>query len=440
MLANRNGTRTGGKKIIAVVCLLLAAAGALTACRGFFGQAPIALLVVDQGDDQEVPVTVTFDLSDSNDPDGTIASFELDFGDGTTAETGTDVSVAIEHEYDTAGSYTVVLTITDNDGRIGMTNAVVTIGPVMITFAADRVGDFDIYRMQADGSDQAVVLNTTYDELFPDLMRITRDKIAYAAEDGTNWDVWTMNVDGSGDSQLTTPTNDSNQIQPSWSLDGATIAYASNATQTPSTTTWEIYTMTAAGGSVSQLTSQSPSWAIAPVYSPVNNDIVFVSNMGSTGDSSLWLREADGTTTELYDTAVVGGRAGDASPAIVGLSVGLNLPIGAGISRPCWSPNGEYIAFAREAGADIDIYIIESSDGSGAQSLEEFVNTEYGVTNPSITTGDDEFCPFWLEDNSGIAFVRDDGAEYHIYIVDFATGDVEELTETGDNVSPASKR
>jgi len=438
MFANRDGARTGGKRILAIVCLLLTLAGALTACRGFFGQAPIALLVVDQGNDQEVPVMVTFDLSGSNDPDGTIASYELEFGDGSAARTGTDVSVAVTHEYDTAGTYTILLTITDNDGRIGMTNAVVTIGPVMITFAADRVGDFDIYRMQADGTDQAVVYNTDDEELFPDLVRITRDKIAYAAEDGTNWDIWIMDTDGGGRSQLTTPTNDSNQIQPSWSRTGTRIAYASNATQTPSATTWEIYTMTSAGAAVTQLTSQSPSWAIAPAYSPVNDDILFVSDKTATGGSAIWLWDDSlGAAIELYDST---GRDGDASPALVGLATALNLPVSAGISRPCWSPDGEKIVFSRErtAGGIVDVYVMDA-DGTNAETLEEYVDS-LGVTNTDITTDDDEFCPFWLEDESGIAFVRDDGAEYHIYTVSFATGAVTELTETGDNVSPASKR
>ncbi|MCK4600652.1 hypothetical protein KAU37_12700, partial [Candidatus Bipolaricaulota bacterium] len=52
--------RRGGKPLIAVLLLIGLMVG-LTACRGFFGQAPIALLVVTApADDQEVPVTVTF--------------------------------------------------------------------------------------------------------------------------------------------------------------------------------------------------------------------------------------------------------------------------------------------------------------------------------------------------------------------------------------------
>ncbi|MDH3458376.1 MAG: PKD domain-containing protein, partial [Gemmatimonadota bacterium] len=53
----------------------------------------------------------TFDGSGSTDPDGTIVSYEWDFGDGAT---GTGVSPS--HTYAAAGTYDVTLTVTDNDG------------------------------------------------------------------------------------------------------------------------------------------------------------------------------------------------------------------------------------------------------------------------------------------------------------------------------------
>lgn len=438
MSATRAKAGQRNRKLAAVICLLALMTMGLAACRGFFGQAPIALLVTDAAGDQEVPITIIFDISGSSDPDGTIATYELDFGDASTHETGTDVADVITHEYTEEGSYTILLTITDNDGRIGMINGVVNVGPVMITFAANRVADYDIYRMKGDGTDQGAVNNTTDDELFPDLVRRTRDKIAYAAEDGLSWNVHTMTVAGLSTNQLTVQTL-SNQIQPSWAFDGSTIVYASNATQTPSTTTWELYTMTAAGGNQTQLTTQSPSWAIAPAYSPVNDDILFVSNKTADGGSSIWLWDDSlGTATEWYDSA---GRDGDVSPALAGvLGTVLNLPAGAGFSKPAWSPDGTKIAFSQErATGEIDIYVM-GADGLGAESLEDYVDG-LGVLNTGITTDDDEFCPYWLEDGSGICYVKEDGSgDYQIYKVTFATGVITPLTETGSNVSPTSKR
>jgi len=421
------------KRRLVTALLLVALLGAgLAACRGFFGQGPIALLTTDAGGDGEVPVTITFDISGSNDPDGAIATYELDFGDGSTAATGTDVTVPIAHAYEEAGAFTVLLTITDNDGRIGMANAVVTIGPAMITFASDRLGNHDIYRMEADGTDLVSVYGSANDELFPDLKQKVRDRIAYAAEDGADWNIWTMTVDGGSRTQLTQTA--SNQIQPDWSVDAATIAYASNESGG-----WEIYTMTALGTGHQQITSQTPSWAIAPAFSPVNDDFLFVSEKNATGGSSVWLwDDSAGAASELYDGP---GRDGDASPAMATApATALDLPAGTGFSRPTWSPDGTKIAFASErtAGGIVDVYVMDA-DGSGAESLEDFVDG-LGVLNTNITTNDDEFAPFWLEDNSGIAFVKEDTAgDFQIYKVDFSTGVITALTGTGNNVLPASK-
>ena len=59
-----------------------------------------------------VPLTVNFDGTGSFDSDGTIVSYDWQFGDGTTASGST-----VSHNYTFAGIYTAQLTVTDNDGR-----------------------------------------------------------------------------------------------------------------------------------------------------------------------------------------------------------------------------------------------------------------------------------------------------------------------------------
>ncbi len=71
-------------------------------------------------------VATTIDASGSLDPDGTIASFSWNFGDG-----GTGTGVNTTHEYGSAGTYAITLTITDDDGATGSTarTVYVTAGP-----------------------------------------------------------------------------------------------------------------------------------------------------------------------------------------------------------------------------------------------------------------------------------------------------------------------
>jgi alpha-tubulin suppressor-like RCC1 family protein/chitodextrinase len=53
----------------------------------------------------------SFDASTSSDPDGDVVAWEWDLGDGTLAS-----GQSIDHVYTVSGSYTVVLTVTDDDG------------------------------------------------------------------------------------------------------------------------------------------------------------------------------------------------------------------------------------------------------------------------------------------------------------------------------------
>jgi PKD repeat protein len=75
---------------------------------------------------------VSFNGTPSADPDGTIVAYSWDFGDGTTA-TGASPS----HTYATAGSYTVKLTVTDNNGASDAVTQTLTVAdqPPAVTAA-----------------------------------------------------------------------------------------------------------------------------------------------------------------------------------------------------------------------------------------------------------------------------------------------------------------
>ena len=82
------------------------------------------LPVADAGPDRTALVdeVVAFNGSGSYDVDGTIIAYDWEFGDGNAG-----IGATTTHGYGTAGTYTVVLTVTDNGGLIGTDEAIVTV-------------------------------------------------------------------------------------------------------------------------------------------------------------------------------------------------------------------------------------------------------------------------------------------------------------------------
>ncbi len=75
----------------------------------------------------KAPLGVTFNGSGSTDSDGSIASWKLQFGDGTADATGTGAPPASRsHTYSSAGSFTATLTVTDDSGATGQATVAVT--------------------------------------------------------------------------------------------------------------------------------------------------------------------------------------------------------------------------------------------------------------------------------------------------------------------------
>jgi len=71
------------------------------------------------------PLTVNFSSAGSYDPDGSIAGYSWNFGDGSAPST----NAAPSHVYSNAGNFTAVLTVTDNRGATGTAQVTVTASP-----------------------------------------------------------------------------------------------------------------------------------------------------------------------------------------------------------------------------------------------------------------------------------------------------------------------
>lgn len=85
-------------------------------------QSPVALFTV-LPTSPSVGAWARFDATASTDPDGTIASYQWAFGDGSTA-TGN----VVYHQFVAGGTYSVVLTVTDNGGAANSTTQAIVVG------------------------------------------------------------------------------------------------------------------------------------------------------------------------------------------------------------------------------------------------------------------------------------------------------------------------
>jgi thiol-disulfide isomerase/thioredoxin len=109
-------------------CILL-----LAAPPTWGNQPPIADFEVRTSDDG-APNSVLFDASISHDADGTIATYQWVFGDGTTGSGATK-----QHTYPSVSDYPVTLVVTDNEGASHLTSRTIDLSrPLAVPATSSR--------------------------------------------------------------------------------------------------------------------------------------------------------------------------------------------------------------------------------------------------------------------------------------------------------------
>ncbi len=104
-------------------------------------QDPVAVLTLTPNGTAEPGQDITFDTVDSEDPDGTIVTRSIAFGDGRTWNL-TDGDVARAFNYPSEGVFTATLTITDDDGATATDSKTITIEEYVAP--PDRSGTYDL--------------------------------------------------------------------------------------------------------------------------------------------------------------------------------------------------------------------------------------------------------------------------------------------------------
>jgi dipeptidyl aminopeptidase/acylaminoacyl peptidase len=202
-------------------------------------------------------------------------------------------------------------------------------GKIAFTYTPGNPGTSrDIYLMQPDGSGQAPITGLPDDEDVPS-WSADGTKIAFHR----GGDVWVMNSDGTGQTNLTTALFGIAN-SPSWSPDGSKIAFSSTH---DGTFGQNIYTMQADGSQVTRISFGTPD--DYPAWSPDGQRIAFVH-----GGFQLFTVKTDGS---------------DATP----------IKNASGLRSPDWSPSGARIAYVASNGAaQPEVHTIDP-DGSNDVTL-----------------------------------------------------------------------
>lgn len=228
--------------------------------------------------------------------------------------------------------------------------------------------------------------------------------IAYPVFNGTTYDLYLGNVDGSGTRLLLNSAS-----QPQFSPDGGRFAYHS----------WRpdkraLITLDVSGGNehiiAGNLEDQLPTW------SPDGTEIIFLSRRSGQRASELFLVSSVGGEVQLtghgeYPTWGADDRLAFKGWETTGVGLRLSEPDLTDIQEltnhdtdtaPAISPSGRQIAFMSRRDGNWNIYVV-NSDGTGLKQLTD---------DPA-----DDGLPTWSPDGKVIAFVSNRGGPWAVWAV-----------------------
>ena len=244
-----------------------------------------------------------------------------------------------------------------------------------ITFQSNRNGNFDIFVMNADGSNVTQLTSNPFDEYLP-LFSPDGSRIVFA-RCGFICQVVVINADGSGERVVI-----DDGFPGAWSPDGNRIALGGAA----GTGIEGIYVVNVDGSGLVRVLDPD----FITDWSPDGRQLMIVS--GRDGDLELYATPLDGSLVTKLTDNTADDNAGTG-----------------------WSPDGSSIVFnSNRGGAGQDVYVM-NADGSG-------------VTQLTPNDGFDDDGPVWSPDASQIAFESNRAGDEQIFVMNVDGSDVRQLT------------
>ena len=248
-----------------------------------------------------------------------------------------------------------------------------------IVFHSKRSGNFDIWLMNADGSDQRQLTNDPALDVEPAWGPGGKHIVFVTArDDPLKLSLYVMDADG-GDQHKLVSTPGGLCMGPVWSPDRARIAFFSNVDGN-----FELYIVNADGTDLTNLTN-NPANDSRPSWSPDGKRLVFVSDRDD-GENIYILDLSSGTVTRLTtgyytdnlphwspDSKTIlfeSNRAGIKGLFTVPTSGGTPTPVltpPQGDDSPAWAANGQFIVFSSERTGDWELYILRTGSNDTHQ-------------------------------------------------------------------------